>query len=352
MKEQLENNLGRNYSCPPGYREMIIRWTGIILLSLIFPIVSFDYPICSNDFIWLSLLSIVRTAILWNGSMFIINYLVTKYSVFKQPARLIIYLVSSLMIFVAMTELAEVSILDIYFNQMISVREKAEFILFGVVTTFMISAIYASVSFFMEWKANLIKNQALEKANLEARYETLRNQINPHFLFNSLNTLLMMVADNPEASRYVESISDLMRYMLNSRDKDVVLLKDELKIARDYSFIQKSRFGEKLLVSFKIDPSYYHYVIPPLTLQMLIENAIKHNVVSKENPLWINVSITENQFITVENNIQPKLESEPSTGVGLENIRNRYLFVAGKEVIINNQGNTFKVLLPLFEKQL
>lgn len=352
MKEQLENNLGRNYSCPPGYREMIIRWAGIILLSLIFPIVSFDYPICSNDFIWLSLLSIVRTAILWNGSMFIINYLVTKYSVFKQPARLIIYLVSSLMIFVAMTELAEVSILDIYFNQMISVREKAEFILFGVVTTFMISAIYASVSFFMEWKANLIKNQALEKANLEARYETLRNQINPHFLFNSLNTLLMMVADNPEASRYVESISDLMRYMLNSRDKDVVLLKDELKIARDYSFIQKSRFGEKLLVSFKIDPSYYHYVIPPLTLQMLIENAIKHNVVSKENPLWINVSITENQFITVENNIQPKLESEPSTGVGLENIRNRYLFVAGKEVIINNQGNTFKVLLPLFEKQL
>lgn len=333
-------------------KEFIIRWIGIILISLIFPIVSFDYAVDTKEFLGLALLSILRTAIIWNGSMLIINYLVSRFSVFKEPAKLIGYQVVVLVIFVLIVEVGEIIVIQNITGEMMPNRDKIEFILMAVIITFLISSIYASVSFFMEWKANMVRAQALEKANLEARYETLRNQVNPHFLFNSLNTLLMMVADNPEAVKYIESISNLMRYMLNSRDKDVVLLKDELKIAREYAFIQKSRFGEKLSVNFDISSSFYHYAVPPLTLQMLIENAVKHNVISKDNPLWIKIYISEDQYINVENNIQPKLDNEPSTGVGIENIRNRYLYLAGKEVIIKNDEKTFRVQLPLFEKQL
>jgi LytS/YehU family sensor histidine kinase len=194
--------------------------------------------------------------------------------------------------------------------------------------------------------------QALEKANLEARYETLRNQVNPHFLFNALNTLLMMVSDNEAASKYVESLSEFMRFMLNTRDKEVVLLRDELKIARQYIFIQQSRFGGKLQVDFNVPESCFHYAIPPLSLQMLLENALKHNVVSKDNPLKVNVFIEKNDFLVVENNIQPKIEKEPSTGVGLENIRNRYLYLTDKEMFVESNRSIFKVKLPLFEKEL
>jgi LytS/YehU family sensor histidine kinase len=216
----------------------------------------------------------------------------------------------------------------------------------------MISSIYASVAFFIEWKENLLRTQALEKANLEARYDTLRNQVNPHFLFNSLNTLLMLVNDNPVASKYVESISEIMRYMLQSRDKEAVLLRDELKIASDYVFVQQSRFGDKLQVEFDVPEKFYHYAIPPLALQMLLENAIKHNVVSKDNPLHVKVYIAENLFIVIENSVKAKIDKDPSTGVGLENIRNRYIHLTGKDILVKQENGRFVVMLPLFEKSM
>jgi len=342
----------KTIECKPGSREQVIRWAGIILVSLIFPLISFEYPFYSEEFFRLFLISVIRTALIWNGSMWIINYLVGKYSVFRQPARLIIYQVLALSVFVMIIESGEILAMENFTPERLSPREKVEYIVMGIIITFMISSIYASVSFFMEWKANLLKAQALEKANLEARYDTLRNQVNPHFLFNSLNTLLMMVADNPEAVRYIESISGLMRYMLNSKGRDVVSVSEELRVAGDYVFIQKSRFGEKLMVSFKVDERYHSYSIPPLTLQMLIENAVKHNVVSKDNPLIINIYVSDDEYLVVENNLQRKLDKEPSTGVGLENISSRYLHMAAREVIIQEQEDRFIVKLPLFEKQI
>jgi LytS/YehU family sensor histidine kinase len=162
----------------------------------------------------------------------------------------------------------------------------------------------------------------------------------------------MLVRDNPVASKYIESVSEFMRYMLNSQDKDVVLLRDELKIAREYAYIQQSRFGNKLQFNFNIGEAYFHYAIPPLSLQMLIENCIKHNIASNEKKLVINIYISDNQYLVVENIIQPKFDKEPSTGVGLENIRNRYLYLSSKEVIVNQNNGKFIVALPLFEKSI
>jgi two-component system, LytTR family, sensor kinase len=129
-------------------------------------------------------------------------------------------------------------------------------------------------------------------------------------------------------------------------------LREELKIAKDYIYIQQSRFGDKLQVEFDVQEKYFHYAIPPLTLQMLLENTIKHNVVSKEDPLFVKVFIHENKHIVIENTFKEKIDKETSTGVGLENIANRYIHLTGKNVHIKKEGEKFIVMLPLFEKSI
>ena len=350
-KEQI--NCGPVFEKPKNHsREIIIRFIGIAIISAISIFVDDVYAHPEVGFLKYFIISFIRTALIWNGSMFIIQYSINRFSMFNETVKLITFQILALTIFVFVVEMGEIFVFENYLKIPLDRSDRITLIVGSLLITFMISSIYASVAFFIQWKANLLRAQSLEKANLEARYETLRNQVNPHFLFNSLNTLLMMVSDNQAASKYVESLSDFMRYMLNTRDKEAVLLRDELKIARQYVFIQQSRFGGKLSVSFEVPESCFHYAIPPLSLQMIIENAIKHNVISKDNPLVVKIFVEDNEYLVIENNISPKIEKEPSTGVGLENIRNRYLYLTGKVVIVKNENGAFIVKLPLFEKEL
>lgn len=334
------------------WREIIIRLTGITVISLISIFIDFGYAQEGANFYKEFLVSFLRTALIWNGSMFIIQYAIGRFPLFKETVKLIVFQIAGLCVFVVLVEITEIYVVENFLKITMSQSGKTTLILGSLLITFMISSIYASVAFFIQWKENLLRTQALEKANLEARYDTLRNQVNPHFLFNSLNTLLMLVKENPVASRYVESISEIMRYMLQSRDKEVVLLRDELKIARDYVFIQQSRFGDKLNVEFDVPEKYYHYAIPPLALQMLLENALKHNVVSKENPLSVKAYVLENLYLVIENTIKTKIDKDPSTGVGLDNIQNRYLHLTGKNIVVKQENGKFIVMLPLFEKSI
>lgn len=334
------------------WREFIIRFSSITVIAVISIFLDMGYPDNGTLFLKEFLVSFIRTAMIWNGSMLIIQYAVNKYSMFAETVKIIVFQVVVLSAFVLAVESLEILAVEHYLKIPMTVSEKVSLIAVSILITFLISSIYASVAFFIQWKENLLRTQALEKATLEARYDTLRNQVNPHFLFNSLNTLLMLVDDNPVASKYVESISEIMRYMLQSRDKEVVLLRDELKIARDYIFIQQSRFGDKLVVDFDVSENYYHYAVPPLALQMLLENAIKHNVVSKEDPLFVNVYVNDGKYIVIENTVKTKIDKDPSTGVGLENIQNRYRYLAGKEIVVKQETGMFVVMLPLFEKSI
>jgi len=345
--------------CIPEYespknrqREYIIRFAGIILISVISVFVDYGYSHDDAGVLLALMVSVIRTAFIWNGSMLIIQYAIGRFSMFKEGFKLIAFQVIALSAFVLLVETGEIFVVQNYLHILLSHSARMALVIGSLIITFMISSIYASASFFIQWKENLLRTQALEQANLEARYDTLRNQVNPHFLFNSLNTLLMLVKNDPVASKYVESISEIMRYMLQSQEKDAVLLRDELKIARDYIFIQQSRFGDKLKVVFDVAEQFYHYAIPPLALQMLLENALKHNVVSREDPLQVRVYISENKYIVVENTIKGKLDKDPSTGVGLDNIRNRYLHLTGRDIVVNIENGKFIVMLPLFEKSV
>jgi sensor histidine kinase YesM len=334
------------------WKEIFIRFAGITMISLVPPWFELDYHFGNGNFFSAFVISFIRTALIWNGSMLIIQYSVNRFSMFKETLKLIVFQVLSLFFLVLVVEFGEFFLVRYFLNVNLTSAEKLGLIGVSLLITFMISSLYASTSFFIQWKENLLRAQALEKATLEAKYDTLRNQVNPHFLFNSLNTLIVLVNDNPVATRYVESMSEIMRYMLQSRDKEAVLLRDELNIAREYIFIQQNRFGEKLTVDFDVPEQFYHYAIPPLALQMLLENALKHNVCSAEHPLEVRIYISENQYIVVENGVRPKIDKEPSTGVGLENIRNRYIHLTGKDISVKQGNGKFVVMLPLFEKAL
>ena len=199
-------------------------------------------------------------------------------------------------------------------------------------------------------EAEVQKMQQLKTEKLKSQYETLKNQVNPHFLFNSFNTLLNVIDEDPKkAAVYVEHLSDFYRSIVNLREKDLIPLGEELKIIEHYFFIQKKRFGEALqFVNEVAEADKSVYSIPPLTLQLLAENAVKHNAVSKDKPLTLHIR-TANDALIVENNINPKLNTEKGEGLGLQNIKNRFQLIADKEVKIEHTVTGFIVTLPLIK---
>ncbi|MFN8155128.1 MAG: two-component regulator propeller domain-containing protein [Bacteroidia bacterium] len=191
--------------------------------------------------------------------------------------------------------------------------------------------------------------ESLKKEKVEYQYATLKSQVNPHFLFNSFNTLIAIIEnDAGKAIGYVEKLSDYFRNMVQHRDKDVISLEEELQMVETYYFLQQKRFGNALKLYIDIPDDWKHqFGLPPLSLQLLLENAVKHNAVSHESPLDIHVTAAENHSLIIRNNLNPKVKPEPSTGIGLNNIVNRFQILAGEDVRVESVGDEFIVKVPL-----
>lgn len=187
----------------------------------------------------------------------------------------------------------------------------------------------------------------LQKEKVESQFEALKSQINPHFLFNSFNTLAAIIEENPPvAVEYVEKLADFYRCILQYRDKEVIALQEEIELINNYNFLLKKRFGDNFKLDIQTNGQLVFVV--PLALQMLVENAIKHNVVSKSKPLNIHINIDESKdFITVSNNLQPKMQPEKSTQFGLQSLEKRYALLSGQKIKIEETKHTFKVSLPI-----
>ena len=186
----------------------------------------------------------------------------------------------------------------------------------------------------------------LQSENDTARYTALQNQLNPHFLFNSLNTLIAEIEYNPtNAVHFTKHLSSVYRYVLQSQDKTLVSLSDELEFTRSYLFLHEVRLGNCLTCQCDIPAECADSMLPPLTLQLLVENVIKHNSITSSKPMTISIS-TNNEQLTVSNPIHPK-KSATSCGVGLQNLAKRCKLMSGKEIIIENENETFTVKVPL-----
>jgi len=198
-----------------------------------------------------------------------------------------------------------------------------------------------------KWRLNLAELERFKKENAEYRFELLQSQLNPHFFFNSLNTLSALVYKNQEnASNFIRKLSDVYRYILDHRDQELVALETEIIFAKSFIVLMQLRFENHLHFNMKPMESIEKYQVAPLTLQLLIENAIKHNIVSKKKPLQIDI-FTEEDFLVVKNQLQEKNTNEDGYKMGLKNIQSRYAFLTDKKVEIFNDGIFFKVKIPL-----
>ncbi|MFB6340092.1 sensor histidine kinase [Saccharicrinis sp. FJH62] len=330
-------------------RRRYIRTTAILIpgVSLILALVYFLFIDNGNNANLGSNIihSIIMTSGIWLGCTVIISYLWAKIPWEHHPFK---RLIIEIILITSYTVLFGIFVLWIGKQRgLISPEYKnlGSDIAITLLITFFITAIHESVFFYQQWKYNFSRSVRLEKDSIEARYETLKTQINPHFLFNSLNSLANMVSENEQATDYISNLSDFLRYILSSRDKELVLVREEIEILRKYADLQQSRFGENLHTDLQIDAAFYHYSIPPLVLQMLYENCIKHNIISSENPLEIRI-FTNDNYIVVTNNLQYR-STVTSTGQGLRNITERYRYFTTKEVIIEQTKKQFSVKVPL-----
>ena len=190
-----------------------------------------------------------------------------------------------------------------------------------------------------------VENEALRTENILTRFEALKSQLDPHFLFNSLNTLQSLITlDTEKAENYLQQLSSVLRYTL--QNKEVISLEEELKCVHAYCEMMQIRYGENLKFEFKIDEKYNEYCVLPLSLQSLIENSVKHNVISSKQPLTVTLA-TADDSVSVSNPIQAKTQPEESNGIGLVNLTERYRLKWNKKVEITNDGSTFSVKLPL-----
>ena len=221
---------------------------------------------------------------------------------------------------------------------------------------FIRGVLFSAVIYFIVYYLNLLEEkqkasleiEQLKQEKLEAQLDALKQQISPHFLFNSLSTLKTIVTEE-NSKEYIIQLSNVYRYLLSYNELHLTTLDEELEFVNSYLYIQKERFEDALIVSVIIEDAFLEKQIPPLVLQLLIENAIKHNIVSLDDPLQIKVFIEGKNTLVVSNNLQPKMTTESTTRKGLENIRNRYLILSGKNIEVIKSKDTFIVKVPLLD---
>ncbi|SEI37886.1 Histidine kinase [Dyadobacter koreensis] len=327
-----------------------LRLIGIPFFSFVIPmIVHFDdFTKMNYGYAVAVIISFCTTVALWEGNRFIILRMRQRFSNYSQTTKRII--LES--VFAMLYTLVATFLLDEVLCKGI-LHKDGNLLGFRIslVPTVLVYLVYEATYFFEAWKTNVRKTESLMREGVQSQLEVLKNQLDPHFLFNSMNTLAALIDDtNTDAQQYLERLSDVYRYVLVSRNKNTVLVEEEIAFLDAYVYLNKIRFRDNLLVEKNISPETYRKHVTPLSLQMLIENAIKHNVVSKENPLRILIQQEGDQYLVVENNIQEKAIMEKSTRVGLQNIINRYGLLTERRVQVIEDGAMFTVKIPLISQ--
>lgn len=223
---------------------------------------------------------------------------------------------------------------------------------FGASVALIVVLAFHVIYFYNKDQKKKVKESQIVAKTESAKFESLKNQLDPHFLFNSLNVLTSLIGENPgQAEKFTTKLSKVYRYVLEQKDKDLISLSEELAFARSYMQLLQMRFEEAIEYKIPERVSQDEAKIVPLSLQLLLENAVKHNVITSQNPLKIEI-FEENGYLVVQNNINPKKSLEKSTKVGLRNIKQRYQLVTDKQVLIEDDQLIFRVKLPLLTRKI
>lgn len=219
--------------------------------------------------------------------------------------------------------------------------------------TLIVAVLYGKIFELVYQKQHIvIENQLLKNENLQTRYNMLINQINPHFFFNSLNSLSMLVraGQNDGALTYIDRLSDTFRYIIQNGSQGLTTLGEELKFLDAYKYLHEVRYADKLFFDIEIDENLKRWQLPSMSLQPLIENAVKHNSITRSRPFHVSIR-TQREFLIVSNPIIPKIDAPGSTGIGLKNLSSRYVLLTGREIVVKRSAEEFSVELPLIPPQ-
>jgi two-component system, LytTR family, sensor kinase len=338
-----------------GFNDIWFRIIGIPLIGIFVPPVFFDKGFGDEVYLISVLISSLYAATYWHLCRYVFILANEKYPSFKQNKerlRFIIIYCGLIIIFLCpfVHEIVEPMIrLENAFSAKIYNLRPTMFQIYAANVTMhlAIASIYESIRNFMLWEHSELEKEQLEKEHILSQLDGLKSQVNPHFLFNSLNTLVSIIPEDSERSvRFVRQLAKIYRYFLETTHEKTVPLQQEMDFVHSYTFLLKERFGESLHLEIDDKNACEDCQIVPFSLQLLLENCIKHNIISSDKPLYINILFTEKN-LKVKNNLQLKNQIQEGAGVGLKNIENRYALLSNEKVIINKTENYFEVTLPL-----
>lgn len=345
----------RKTNCRIGFNDGMLMAIGIPLLSFIIPIVFMNCRFNRAPyFSWDKYITtFFITAVVWLGNRYIMIYSRKKYPLFNEVRTRIYFQSAIMLVFTVVLNSSLGRLAEDVFEDGLVKPSRADILIHSnsaaLFCTIMIIAIYESIYFMHQLKHSVEETENLKRENLKAQLDALRTQVNPHFLFNNLNTLSSLIPENPKhAVDFVQQLSKVYRHILEVKDEKSILLREELEVLNAYTFLLQTRFDANLKVNINVPQEKLQKKIVPLSLQILMENAIKHNIVSSDKPLHIDV-FTENGSLVVSNNLQIKNQVNESTGIGLENIRNRYKLLSDVPVKVTSNDSNFTVSIPLID---
>lgn len=296
--------------------------------------------------------SIAITILVWEGNLRIDTWLDKRLPWVSSPKKRIAWhlpislIYSGTLIYVAM----------LAFNAYVCklpIEAKETFIItaivLGMLVTIIVLSIEISSQFFSNWKRSLVEVEKYKTESLQAQLQNLKDQVNPHFLFNNMSVLSSLVyKDQDKAVDFINQLSKVYRYLLDNRNSELVSLDSELIFIRSYTYLLQIRFDTNIKFEFNIDDAKRNLMLPPMALQVLIENAIKHNEVSSEQPLTISITARENN-LEVKNKLQPRINKETSCKTGLQNIKDRYSYFTATAIEVIETEKSFIVKIPLLQ---
>lgn len=329
-----------------GFRVILIPAFGIVIPVITGMINDHNF---SNWQVKISFLYTIMIAmIIWEGNRYLHFSLRSYFDWINKPLQKLTVLMLSIIFYtVPMSVLLIVGWYKIFTDDIVNWNIVTESTLIILVAVVFITHAYETVFLVKESESEMIRSEQLERAKAEAELEALKNQIDPHFIFNSLNTLSHLIEERPDKAKlFNDNLADVYRYILQNKARDLVLLQDELAFLKSYFLLLKIRFEEAVRLQFNLSDDLDQFLVPPISLQLLAENAIKHNEFSLQNPLILCISMKDEELV-IRNPINQKELRKPSSKIGLQNLRERYKLITQKEIGISTDDNIFTVTLPL-----
>jgi hypothetical protein len=337
---------------PKSLNDRWLRIIGVPIFALLATVVFYSdqWLDGSSSFTKCYLVSLSNTFIFWQGNRQIVIFFRRVFPSIKETLKRVFYQLFSSTIFSLGISFLISYIFDLklFWGYHYATNDYLYNGFVVLIFVYTAIAIYELTYYFSEWQESIKETEKLKKAQLQSQYDTLKSQISPHFLFNSLNTLSSLIEEDPKKGvEFVDQLSKVYRYLLQSNEKGLTTLREELEFLNAYFFLLKKRFDDGISLNIEINEQQQNLLIPPLTLQILVENAVKHNIVSIHKPLLISLSINNQNMVTVENNFQKKTVNVASMGMGLANISAKYRLLNDQEIEVQSNDDFFKVSVPL-----